>query len=689
MINLPQKMLRSHLIIIVVACSFLVASCSRYPKEVERALRLAGDNRTELEQVLEHYLQQPADSLKDRAACFLVANMPYHYTATSRKIEMFDSLFYEGLSSVKRLDHIYSASYINEDIISVRTERLWNELIGKYGDPASFLLQRVPDLQAVTSAFLIEHIDQAFQTRDFPWTQHLSFDQFCEYVLPYRFADEPLERWRPYFMERYRWMADSLQDKTDPVEVCRLINDDIKSWFTFDGMFNNYPRAFRPSLLIKTQVGSCLGQAEIASFAMRAMGLAIARNAIPQWGNRSMGHDFSSVIAMDGTFVDFLGGEQPPGKNEIKDKAPKIYRKTYSVRQIHDYERKSRQKLNIDLAKCIDVTARYIPVSTVSLDVPDVPANVEVVYLCAYNNKNWVPVACGPVKKGKCVFEDLGRDIVYLPVYYHNDERMPACLPFILAADGVVKTLSPDEHRRHDAVLYRKFTPSQRMADFAAHMIGGKFQAANTPGFNDAVDLHIITTTPDSYLKFHPVDVKGTFRYVRYVFPPFVPGKAEGQVAEICFKGTIGTDQPATCLQGEYIGSPWVATPQFDILFDGKLDDYVTVNVADIVVEDYPDRIITIPHIATVWAGLDLKTPYDITSIGYCPRNDTNNVYEHCRYELYYWNNGWVSLGIKQPQDDCLVYDNLPSGALFLLRNHTEGKEERLFIYENGEQVWW
>ena len=32
-----------------------MAACSRYPKDVEWALELAGDNRAELEKVLAHY----------------------------------------------------------------------------------------------------------------------------------------------------------------------------------------------------------------------------------------------------------------------------------------------------------------------------------------------------------------------------------------------------------------------------------------------------------------------------------------------------------------------------------------------------------------------------------------------------------------------------------------------------------
>ncbi|MGV8093923.1 MAG: hypothetical protein AB2L24_18840 [Mangrovibacterium sp.] len=60
--------------------NYLVCSCSPYPSDVEKALKYAGDNRGQLEQVLEHYSKTPADSLKLRAAQFLIANMPGHWS---------------------------------------------------------------------------------------------------------------------------------------------------------------------------------------------------------------------------------------------------------------------------------------------------------------------------------------------------------------------------------------------------------------------------------------------------------------------------------------------------------------------------------------------------------------------------------------------------------------------------------
>ena len=61
---------------------FLSACMSRRSAEVIEALELAGRNRSELECVLDHYAACEADSLKLRAAEFLIANMPGHQSCS-------------------------------------------------------------------------------------------------------------------------------------------------------------------------------------------------------------------------------------------------------------------------------------------------------------------------------------------------------------------------------------------------------------------------------------------------------------------------------------------------------------------------------------------------------------------------------------------------------------------------------
>ena len=80
-------------IIYIIFCTFLI-SCGQYNAELENALKLAGENRHELEKVLYHYSQNPSDSLKLRAATFLIENMPGHYTLEGSLIDAYREKIY-------------------------------------------------------------------------------------------------------------------------------------------------------------------------------------------------------------------------------------------------------------------------------------------------------------------------------------------------------------------------------------------------------------------------------------------------------------------------------------------------------------------------------------------------------------------------------------------------------------------
>lgn len=58
----------------------LLAGCSEDNRYLRDALKAAGENRTELEAVLEHYRTLDNDPQKLEAAKYLIANMPGHYS---------------------------------------------------------------------------------------------------------------------------------------------------------------------------------------------------------------------------------------------------------------------------------------------------------------------------------------------------------------------------------------------------------------------------------------------------------------------------------------------------------------------------------------------------------------------------------------------------------------------------------
>ena len=65
-----------RLIIPCIVLASVFVACSSADKRLEYALSFAGDNRGELEKVLEHYGQEPE---KLEAARFLIRNMPHWY----------------------------------------------------------------------------------------------------------------------------------------------------------------------------------------------------------------------------------------------------------------------------------------------------------------------------------------------------------------------------------------------------------------------------------------------------------------------------------------------------------------------------------------------------------------------------------------------------------------------------------
>ena len=91
-------------IVALCLCMHLYA-CSESRYGISEALELAGDNRAELEQVLEHYSDDPE---KLAAARFLIENMPGHYsyadtTAAEKFYDSLDSLI-ETMTDCDRSD---------------------------------------------------------------------------------------------------------------------------------------------------------------------------------------------------------------------------------------------------------------------------------------------------------------------------------------------------------------------------------------------------------------------------------------------------------------------------------------------------------------------------------------------------------------------------------------------------------
>lgn len=240
-------------------------------------MELAGENRPELEAVLQHYSTDKADSLKYRAARFLIENLPLHYGYAGKGLEDFkcdyDSLFCD--KDIPRQVLRGRAKNYNPDFTNVH--------------PAF-------DLPELSRDFLIRHIDNAFATLDYPWTKGLPFGDFCEYVLPYRIENELAEDWMPHYRDFLAEIIRPLQQSgADRYTAARTIQDSLRR-MDYEVIDESVMRvALRPSDYLRAAGGACPEITSLMWYALRSVGLPVNYDYIIQWANRSQSHSWNSL----------------------------------------------------------------------------------------------------------------------------------------------------------------------------------------------------------------------------------------------------------------------------------------------------------------------------------------------------------------------------------------------------------
>lgn len=92
-----------------------------------------------------------------------------------------------------------------------------------------------------------------------------------------------------------------------------------------------------------------------------------------------------------------------------------------------------------------DVTDQYFTTSEVTIGLTEpAPQADRFAYLCVFNGGQWAAIHWSRIKNKTATFDRMGRDIAYLPAYYHDDTLVPAAAPFILNAAGDILPLSID-----------------------------------------------------------------------------------------------------------------------------------------------------------------------------------------------------------------------------------------------------
>ncbi|HUU83542.1 MAG TPA: transglutaminase domain-containing protein [Phycisphaerae bacterium] len=391
--------------------------------DVGLALSKAGKNRPELERVIEHY-RRKGDPQKLEAAEFLISNMPGHgytvtalYDAEKNEIE-FDALDYDSFAQARDALEALEEEHGELDFKRKRFDE---------------------DLETITADDLIENIDLAFRAwREKPWAQNLSFEAFCQYILPYRGSNEPVNSTRLSCMNRYADLPARLENPQDSQEAAELIQRDVGEWVRFSDLYYLHPTDQSFDQMNERRLGRCEDITNMMMYAMRANAIASASDYTPFWADRDNNHAWQVILDAEGR-----------GKAGLSNRAAKIYRKTYAVQKDSlGYQKKDDEKVPRWLAgrNYMDVTSQYMETTdaTVRLTAAK-PKGARFAYICVFNGGDWQAIHWGELEGDRVTFTDMGRNIAYLPAYYEKEELVPAGPPFILTSEGDIDTLDGHE----------------------------------------------------------------------------------------------------------------------------------------------------------------------------------------------------------------------------------------------------
>lgn len=513
--------------------------------------------------------------------------------------------------------------------------------------------------------------------QEYSWCKHVTFDEFCEYILPYRIGNEKLTNWRKEYMTLYSSSLDSIKTD-DPVIIARHLREMILKE-KGNPKFTMIKPVNYPSLDAFTAEyfnGSCDDIAQFTLFLFRTVGIPCTIDYMPVKSDRNVGHSWVSLKNNKGELyqTDFFSNIEYISEHSGNRTYPKVkvYSKTFSkntkaINKMLKITNSVPFEFDDNNYRFLDVTYLYSNYIT-NIEIPTDSlysnrANNKLVYLCMPSWLNWIPVDWSIKENDKFVFNIESGSIVRLATY-ENEKLNFICDPFIVHRQSrKILSFSPQKERE-SITLFSKFSIDGEL-NFRNRMVNGVFEGSNNSQFKDADTLYTIKEVPFRLFTQVFISPDKEYRYVRYKGPL----NSHCNVAEVQFFSDT------TYLRGDVLGTPGAwgnsESHEYTNVFDGSTDtsfDHKTSSDG--------------------WSGLDLSVPTKITKIVYTPRNYANYIKKGQKYELFFSSkNGWESLGIQTPKSDSLYYDNAPVGTLYYLKNYSEGNQERVFYMEDDKPI--
>lgn len=690
---------------------------------MEEALQLAGENRLELELVLDHYRFQHKQ--KYEAASFLIANMPYHKSKQQVKLpEAYDD-FFAFLDSTYR----YMFDGMTSDSILKITPKIYDSVRREIGyafqkmEKPAFTENSVSDIKLISSDFLIEHIDHAFLTwEESPLLVNMSFEDFKEFVLPYRTTNEELMTTRPALKKQ--WNSILIHDGLD--DIRKPLNR-YKAFIGKCRWLNKYTKpeshAAMHDLIFPKFSMNCHSLTNWSVNILRSCGIPVVYEYTPQWRDRNSRHFWGVSPDSSGTWQPYTTPDNNLRENLESDiiQASKVYRRTFGVNKNTPYFLASSSEFvpkELSSPLLIDQTWRYHKTITLRMPFPKNEEN-KVAYLCLFQGEELYPVAWGKIDKQKqeAVFEQVPLNTVFVPVYYIEEE---SCIifssPFVIRDRSTINAFTEPLTKNKQEKTYE-------------FVLGQENDFEQTGKKDDDLKLEYIKLSPltqsheemtvtrkypeklhlkqmqkglkNSYFVGIEGKRKDTLAFLDNAPIPYWQEVALGNHKPYRYYRFYTHDGgPIHMAEMEFLGNATVGVrykepsplPIFSPQDTNRTDQRKLYHIIG-----EPQAIGSYPHyvydgdIATVGGtsrtGIDFGRPVVITHVRFVPRTADNGIVPDDEYRLYYFDGrDWRAHETKKAKFNFISFKNVPSGTVYWLRNISNGREELPFLYENGQQ---
>lgn len=669
--------------------------------DLEFVLSQSGPNRKELEAVLSHYAKD-ADKEKLAAAHFLIGNMRWHASHVPIKKQHHhflldsltraaDSLYYSCVKECSQ-DSMYTPK-IRAAITKVK-QPFWKESNKRLKEDKLYRPTRAEyDYKVLTASDLIGHIDHAFRLRQkVIMVKNLPFDDFCEYILPYRSLPEYALMDMPmaYLNLLGKYFSEIPQDSvTDIVKIYNLTLSRLKKFFP------KYPYsgAIGYQELFFNGFHDCIPIAQYGASTFRMLGIPSAVEYNVAYKQFQGVHYMCSVLMPDGAWMDFSPESGSPSVQQNNDYningSMNVYRLMFAPQRdtpffLHAKDEYIPEELESPFIK--DVSSRLLSTTSLQLSFHEACSN-QLAYLATYSSvwdDGLVPVTWTQIDKkhGKAVFEHVVTGRIYFPVYYTpTGESIGFSDPFYVNLSGKKVSL-PTTKNQHPELysVTRKFPWKPKMRQYSEALLGTVLLASNQPSMTPCDTLACISDLLQPYFQDIVLNTcRGPYTYYQIKTPRKSPHAHIAEIqfltdkyfhyANVCEPSSLPVLQPGDVAR--------VASNEVRLL-DDSLKKIKWKSEYDGNPQTAPSAYPTI--------NFNLKQPQYVTKIRLLPIHADNGVIPGDLYQLLHWKGGkWEKLGEQTAQYNYLPFQ-VVKGDLYWLRNLSKGKEGLPFVVDKSGQ---